>query len=717
MRGLCAVIHGVFAVICGGAFFGVILASAQVPDRDLPLMPWPAQVTPTSGKFLITQTFTAVISGAGSVSTKDDTRVRDGATRALYRLFRETGIPISLTLADEKASPSLSVVVERKKPGIQKLGDDESYRLSITPDRVRIVATEPLGALRGLETFLQLVRISSSGFSAPAVEIDDHPRFGWRGLSLDVSRHFIGVDGIKRTIDGLAAVKMNVLHWHLSDDQGFRIESKKYPRLQEKGSDGQFYTQAEVREIIAYARDRGVRVVPEFDMPGHATSWFPGYPSLASGKGPYEMVREPGVLTATMDPTKESTYKFLDGFIGEMAKLFPDAYFHIGGDEVSPRGEWYQNPHIAAFMKKHRLADFPALQAYFNRRVLKIVTKHGKHMEGWDEILHPDLPKSSLIQSWRGKKSLAEAARQGYSGILSAGYYLDLMQPAAQHYAVDPLKDADPSKNEVGSLTAEEQRRVLGGEAAMWEEIATMENIDVKLWPRVAAIAERFWSPQDVTDVASMYRRLEATSHWLDLQGLQHLSEIRLMQARLAGSFDPAPLAVLASILEPMKGYSRHRTQKFSSIFPFNRLVDAIPPESDAAREFRDAVDRVVGASQGDPRSDERGLAGDGPAPLDGLAGHGPAPLDYVRARLTEWRRNTAAVLPVLQSNSLLAEDIDVANAVAELCSIGLEALGPKPDAARVQAMLAAIEADSKPKAEMLIQIAPGILKLVQRLQ
>jgi hypothetical protein len=192
---------------------------------------------------------------------------------------------------------------------------------------------------------------------------------------------------------------------------------------------------------------------------------------------------------------------------------------------------------------------------------LKIVTKHGKHMEGWDEILHPDLPKSSLIQSWRGKKSLAEAARQGYSGILSAGYYLDLMQPAAQHYAVDPLKDADPSKNEVGSLTAEEQRRVLGGEAAMWEEIATMENIDVKLWPRVAAIAERFWSPQDVTDVASMYRRLEATSHWLDLQGLQHLSEIRLMQARLAGSFDPAPLAVLASILEPMKGYSRHRTR------------------------------------------------------------------------------------------------------------------------------------------------------------
>jgi hexosaminidase len=229
-----------------------------------------------------------------------------------------------------------------------------------------------------------------------------------------------------------------------------------------------------------------------------------------------------------------------------------------------------------------------------------------------------------------------------------------------------------------------------------------MENIDVKLWPRLAAIAERFWSPEDVTDVASMYRRLEATSHWLDLQGLQHLSEIRLMQARLAGSFDPAPLAILASILEPMKGYSRHRTQKFSSIFPFNRLVDAIPPESVAAREFRDAVDRIP---------DQVDMNRDHVITLRAVL------TLYVRGRLTEWQHNTAAVSPILQSNSLLTEDTEVANAVAELCSIGLEALGPKPDAARVQTMLAAIDGDSKPKAEMLIQIAPGVRKLVEKLQ
>ncbi len=640
--------------------------SAQPPD--LPLMPWPAHVTKGSGEFVVAQMFTAAISGAGSAATKDDSRVRDAATRALHQLFRETGIPVAQVLVDEKSSPTLTIVVERKHSGLQKLGDDESYRLSITPDHVRIVATEPLGALRGLETFLQLVSIGPSGFGAPAVEIDDHPRFPWRGLSFDVSRHFIPVDGIKRTIDGVAMVKLNVFHWHLSDDQGFRIESKKYPRLQEKGSNGQFYTQAEVRDIIAYARDRGVRVVPEFDIPGHATSWFPGYPSLASGTGPYQVVNETGVLLATMDPTKETTYRFLEGFIGEMAKLFPDAYFHIGGDEVSAKGEWAHNPHIAAFMKKNKLANFAALQTYFNKRLLKIVTKNGKHMEGWDEILTPDLPKASVIQSWRGKKSLAQAARDGYSGILSAGYYLDLMDPASKHYAVDPLKD------ETAGLTTEEKKRVLGGEAAMWEELATMENIDVKLWPRLAAIAERFWSPEEVTDIASMYKRLDGTSRWLDSQGIQHLAQIKEMQARLAGTLDPAPLAKFASILEPVKGYKRHGMQKYSSIFPFNRLVDAIPPESDAARQFNEAVDR------GDT--------------------------DYIRANLLEWRGYVAVVLPMLRSNALLGENVEVANAIAELCTMGLDALDKKPvNAARLDELV-------KPKAEMLIQIVPGVRKL-----
>ena len=219
---------------------------------------------------------------------------------------------------------------------------------------------------------------------------------------IDVGRHFIPLDVFKRNMDGMAAVKLNVFHWHLSENQGFRIESKKFPKLQEMGSDGLYYTQAEVRDLIAYARERGIRVVPEFDMPGHTTAWFVGYPELASGPGPYQIERQWGVFDPAMDPTEEETYKFLDKFIGEMAGLFPDQFFHIGGDEVNGK-EWDANPKIQAFMRAHGLKDNDELQAYFNQRVQKIVAKHGKTMLGWDEILRPDLPKSIVIQSWRGR--------------------------------------------------------------------------------------------------------------------------------------------------------------------------------------------------------------------------------------------------------------------------------------------------------------------------
>src|SRR5258708_6871904 len=298
-------------------------------------MPWPAKVTRGTGQFAIDTNFSLGLGGAGSA----DPRVRGAALRFLGRVVRQTGIPVFEEIFESK-TPTMAIVIERRKPGVQKYGDDESYHLTVTAENIRLVATEPLGALRGIETLLQLIRLGASGFAAPAVEITDQPRFGWRGLSLDVSRHFLPVETVKRTIDGLSEVKMNVFHWHLSDDQGFRVESKKFPRLQQKGSDGLYYTQAQVRDVIAYAADRGVRVVREVDIPGHATSWIAGYPNLASGTGPYRVLRKTGSFAATMDTTPETTYTFLDGFIGEMARLFPDAYFHIGGDEVSPRGEW-----------------------------------------------------------------------------------------------------------------------------------------------------------------------------------------------------------------------------------------------------------------------------------------------------------------------------------------------------------------------------------------
>ena len=385
-----------------------------------------------------------------------------------------------------------------------------------------------------------------------------------------------------------------------------------------------------------------------------------------------------------MDPTNEATYRFLDGLIGEMAKLFPDQYFHIGGDEVNPK-EWNDNPKIQTFLLKHKLTDDKALQAYFNQRLLKIVTKHGKRMEGWDEILHPDLPKTIVIQSWRGQKSLAEAAREGYEGILSAGYYLDLLEPASKHYQVDPMK------GETAGLNAEEQKRILGGEAAMWEEIATPENLDAKLWPRLAVIAERFWSPETVTDVASMYQRLEVVDRWLEWLGLTDRSSLLLMRQRLAGGMPMASLNMFASALEPVKGYARQH--HYTSLSPLNHLMDALPPESAAAREFNDAVDAYLAA----------------PDIAKGAS---------LRRRLNEWREATVDVRPTLQSNALLMPNLETADVLERLCAAGMEALdavsGGKtlgPDWTQTNAAL--MEAGGQGHAETLIQIAPGIQKLM----
>jgi len=244
---------------------------------------------------------------------------------------------------------------------------------------------------------------------------------------------------------------------------------------------------------VAYARDRGIRVVPEFDIPGHTTSWLVGYPELASAPGPYSIGRTWGVFDGAMDPTREETYDFLDAFLAEMTQLFPDPYFHIGGDEVNGK-QWSQSSSIQAFAKKHNLDGTRGLQVYFNQRIQKLLQKYGKIMVGWDEVLHPDLPADTVVQSWRGQASLAEAASRGYRGILSAGYYLDHLRPASYHYGIDPLADA------AQKIAPEEASRILGGEACMWAEYANAETVDSRIWPRAAAIAERLWSPKDAAD-------------------------------------------------------------------------------------------------------------------------------------------------------------------------------------------------------------------------
>lgn len=644
----------------------LIFAPAVLLGQNL--MPWPAQMTAGQGRLAISESFRI------EVRPTRDPRVAAGAARLATLLGRITGMP----LPGSGAAPALLVEAGAAND------DDESYRLSIKPEGARLTAPGAVGALRGMASFAQLVELGGDGFGIAAGEIQDRPRFPWRGLLLDVARHWMPMDVVKRTLDGMAAVKLNVLHLHLSDDQGFRVESKRYPKLHLRGSDGHYFTQDQIREILAYARDRGIRVVPEFDMPGHTTSWFVGYPELASAPGPYSIERAWGVKDPCMDPTREEVYRFIDGFVGEMSRLFPDPWFHIGGDEVNGK-QWNANARIRDFKKARDLKNNQALQAYFTRRVQEIVKKHGKRMIGWDEILHPDSPRDILVQSWRGQKSLAEAAAQGYQAILSNGYYLDLSYPASRHYLVDPMT------RESEALTDEQKQRILGGEACMWSEMVSAENVDGRIWPRAAVIAERLWSPQHIRDVESMYRRMDAVSRELEWVGLTHASTYRKMLERLSGGVPYTAVPPLVALVEPVKGYRRGKARKYTVFTPLNRVVDTALPESAAARRFADSVDRFLEDGTG---------------------------AESLRRTLTTWRDNDARMQPAIRNSALLAEMESISAALRDLAAAGIEALDhitkKEHVPAWVESQKAVLARAAQPHAELLLGVVAPVRKLIE---
>jgi hexosaminidase len=647
---------------------------------SLALMPIPAHVVEGEGQFSIDGGFSVGLEGY------KDARLVAAKERFLVTLKRETGIPFKLDAQPDQEK--FVIHTTAASDPVQRLGEDESYHLEIAPSRIELTAPNPLGVMHGLQTFLQLVRITPQGFAAPAATIDDQPRFPWRGLMIDAGRHFMPIDVIERNLDGMEAVKLNVFHWHLSENQGFRVESKLFPLLQEKGSDGLYYSQQQIRGVIQYARDRGIRVVPEFDVPCHTTSWFVGYPHLASGSGPYAIENRWGVFAPAMDPSRESTYQFLDRFIGEMTALFPDAYFHIGGDECNGK-EWDANPRLQAFKKAHGLKDNAALQSYFTARVQKLVAAHHKIMEGWDEVLQPDTPKDVVIQSWRGPTALAAAARQGNRGLLSTGYYIDLNQSAAQHYLADPLG------GEGASLTPEQKARVLGGEATMWSEFVTPENVDSRIWPRTAAIAERLWSSQEVRDVDSMYARLALVSQKLQYYGLHHLSSTDLMLQRMSGETDPRYLKVLAAVVQPPEGYEREQLKPYDATSPLNRLVDAVPPESETARRFGELTKRIIAGTAS------------------------PEQWQEARDWLVLWRDNDVKLQPLLEISDLTAELVPVSHTLSQVASIGLQALGDlrdhhAQDAATLQSNLQILKAAEKPEAVLRDMVAPSVESLEQ---
>jgi hexosaminidase len=645
-------------------------------------MPWPSQIELKPGALRLDHPLRITASGC-------DVRVTKAIERFRAQLAAETGDAYRHQAADAKENPALEIHCVAQGLPVQAVTEDESYTLAVAPSGAKLDAPTPLGAMHGLQTLLQLAEWGPKGWQAPAAEIHDTPRFPWRGLMLDVSRHFMPLEQVKRQIDGMAAVKLNVLHMHLSEDEGWRVESKKAPRLSQVSSEGMFYTQAEIRELVTYARERGIRVVPEFDVPGHSTAWIVAYPELASSEPGKRIVRnQTDDNRPPLDPTNEKVYKMLDAVFGEMAALFPDAYFHIGGDEVDPK-YWDKSEHVQAYMKAHNIKDAVALQAMFNKRLLGIVTHHGKQMIGWDEVLVPELPRQTVIQSWRGPKSLAVAAKQGFNAILSAGYYIDLMYPASDHYLTEPLS------GDAAALTPEEAKHILGGETTMWSEYVKPENVDNRIWPRTAAIAERFWSPQNVRDVDQMYARLDRVSTELEFLGLKHRSNQERMLKRLAGAAPYETVMTLAETLEPVKEYERGETFQFDADNALNLFNDALSPESDAARRANGLVDRVLAnPANARARTELRQL--------------------YVR-----WEENDALLKPYLDGSAPLQSIAVFSPVLAKLGAAGLRALDALEGGVGIGAgehadHLAAIKAAETHHSLLLLAVTPSLRKLVE---
>jgi hexosaminidase len=586
-------------------------------------------------------------------------RIAGGAERCLAAMA--AAAVISGAPAGGLVRPLLIDCAEAS-PAFPALGDDESYALDVAATGVRLVAATEWGVLRGLATLTQLC----GGGAVPGQRIVDRPRFAWRGLMLDVARHFIPLPHLLRTLDAMAVFKLNVLHLHLSDDQGFRFPSLRYPRL----ASAEHYRASELRQLVSHAACLGIRVVPELDVPGHTTSWLLAYPEWGSGTA--EPSRRFGVHRECLDPTRPAVHRALDELLTEVAEIFPDDYLHLGGDEVHPAW-WAADTGIADYMRRHGLGDTAALQARFTRELGELLERRGKRPLGWDEVLHPDVPAGMTVQSWRGATARDRALAAGHDCVVSAHYYLDLGFPADVHYAFDPaapephllaveddlLRDPRFAHVAQGMAWTHQWReygpvqrpapappgRLLGAEACLWAELVDERVLDVRLWSRMPALAERFWSPASCRDTADMYRRLgpvlERLPQWagVDVAG----DSRRLMAA--AGVTEP--WWPLVAVLEPVKWYGRllgeqalaarlegsemPKARPYDADTPLNRVADALPPESLGVRELA----RLLEA---EARGDEPARAR-----LRALAeqwrcvptsGAGPAELDEAAARL-----------------------------------------------------------------------------------
>ena len=504
-------------LFAGVMSLGMTAGTSRAIAADLPLLPLPASVQMQKGSFLF----------ARARITASDAGERAAGERLRFLLGRSHGPTLPFS--------KVGNIHFRRGPAS---GGSEAYRLSVAPAGVEITAPTDAGLYYGAETLWQLMA-SSSGRRIPALKIADYPAFSWRGLMLDSARHIQPVSYIKRLIDRMAANKLNVLHWHLTDDQGWRIEIDRYPRLtsvgawrQEAGAAGLdpktgkpllyggYYSKKQIREIVAFARAHHVAVVPEIDVPGHATAMTAAYPELASTSNPPKTPSHDwGILPNLLNPSDE-TFTFLDNVLDEVMELFPGP-IHLGGDEAV-KDQWKANPAIQARIKALGLKDEDALQGWFTARLGDYLVKHGRRLVGWDEILGGKVPLNAVVMSWHGIDGAVTAAKTSRDTVLAASpvLYLDHMQSASgdeppgraeivdwkQFYGFDPAPAA---------LTPAERRHILGLQANLWTEHArTTAYADRMIWPRSAILAELAWSNPKKDWSEFSHRLVAAMQRW-----------------------------------------------------------------------------------------------------------------------------------------------------------------------------------------------------------
>ena len=461
----------------------------------------------------------------------------------------------------------------------------ESYQLEVNPKGIVVSASDAAGLFYGGVTLWQaLPQATSAGdaLQVPALRIEDAPRFGWRGFMMDPARHFWSVEEVKQTIDAMALHKLNTLHWHLTDDQGWRIEIKQYPKLTEIGGcrlpagDGGkdpktgaprpycgFYTQEQIRDVVQYAAERHITVVPEINVPGHATAAIAAYPEIGTIDTPLVPSSEWGVFPNLVTP-EESTYTFLENVLGEVVTLFPGTYVHIGGDEAV-KDQWEASARVQQRMREVGAKDEMAMQGHLVERLEKYLAGHGKRLIGWDEILEAKLPAEATVMSWRGIEGGLQAARQGHDVVMSPSseLYLDYLQTDSPHEppgrpATIPLQQVYNFEPIPAQLEADKRQHILGLQANMWtEHTRTFERLQHNVFPRLAAVAETGWSPAERKDYADFLKRLPRQLQRYDALGLGYAKTPFAVDMRAEGDHKLGTAQVTLS--NPL-GYDIHFT-------------------------------------------------------------------------------------------------------------------------------------------------------------